>query len=152
MHSEPCNFWYNPTSDLQNLKPCIVELDNLRDEAWKISVCFYNWHGYNKIYPLNWDWKKCNVPRTFIRVNWINEKKNSIWLDLLCVLFQLANSLLEKEVLNYADVESLIGPPPHGPKKQVSLDEFGFKDDDNGENGNGDLQKPRKKKDRWWRE
>lgn len=29
---------------------------------------------------------------------------------------QLAETLLKKETLNYADVESLIGPPPHGRK------------------------------------
>lgn len=36
----------------------------------------------------------------------------------------LANELLKKEVLNYKDVEALIGPPPFGEKKQVSIDDF----------------------------
>ncbi|XP_075394134.1 mitochondrial inner membrane m-AAA protease component paraplegin isoform X2 [Tenrec ecaudatus] len=31
----------------------------------------------------------------------------------------LANALLEKEVVNYEDIEALIGPPPHGPKKMI---------------------------------
>ncbi|XP_014392118.1 PREDICTED: paraplegin isoform X6 [Myotis brandtii] len=31
----------------------------------------------------------------------------------------LANALLEKEVINYEDIEALIGPPPHGPKKMI---------------------------------
>lgn len=34
--------------------------------------------------------------------------------------FQLANALLEKEVINYEDIEALIGPPPHGPKKMIA--------------------------------
>ncbi|KAL0621694.1 Paraplegin [Plecturocebus cupreus] len=32
----------------------------------------------------------------------------------------LANALLEKEVINYEDIEALIGPPPHGPKKMIT--------------------------------
>ncbi|XP_051884508.1 paraplegin isoform X2 [Pristis pectinata] len=31
----------------------------------------------------------------------------------------LANALVEREVLNYDDIESLIGPPPLGPKKRI---------------------------------
>lgn len=33
---------------------------------------------------------------------------------------QLSNALLEKEVINYDDIEALIGPPPHGPKKMIA--------------------------------
>ena len=36
------------------------------------------------------------------------------------LFFQLANALLEKEVINYEDIEALIGPPPHGPKKRIA--------------------------------
>lgn len=36
------------------------------------------------------------------------------------MFFQLANALLEKEVINYEDIEALIGPPPHGPKKMIA--------------------------------
>ncbi|XP_041455366.1 paraplegin-like isoform X2 [Lytechinus variegatus] len=36
----------------------------------------------------------------------------------------LASNLFEKEVLNYKDVEALIGPPPFGHKKQISIDDF----------------------------
>ncbi|XP_027952168.1 paraplegin isoform X3 [Eumetopias jubatus] len=32
----------------------------------------------------------------------------------------LANALLEKEVIDYEDIEALIGPPPHGPKKMIA--------------------------------
>uniref|UniRef100_A0A6I8PI80 SPG7 matrix AAA peptidase subunit, paraplegin n=1 Tax=Ornithorhynchus anatinus TaxID=9258 RepID=A0A6I8PI80_ORNAN len=40
--------------------------------------------------------------------------------DNLDKLHALANALLEKEVINYEDIEKLIGPPPHGPKKLIS--------------------------------
>ncbi|XP_798395.4 paraplegin [Strongylocentrotus purpuratus] len=36
----------------------------------------------------------------------------------------LSKNLLEKEVLNYTDVEALIGPPPFGEKKMISIDDF----------------------------
>ncbi|XP_006902911.1 PREDICTED: paraplegin [Elephantulus edwardii] len=39
--------------------------------------------------------------------------------DNLDKLEALANALLEKEVINYEDIEALIGPPPHGPKKLI---------------------------------
>lgn len=31
----------------------------------------------------------------------------------------LANTLLEREVVSYNDIEALLGPPPHGPKKMI---------------------------------
>uniref|UniRef100_A0A8D2FXU6 SPG7 matrix AAA peptidase subunit, paraplegin n=1 Tax=Theropithecus gelada TaxID=9565 RepID=A0A8D2FXU6_THEGE len=40
--------------------------------------------------------------------------------DNLDKLQALANALLEKEVINYEDIEALIGPPPHGPKKMMA--------------------------------
>ncbi|XP_037671596.1 paraplegin isoform X1 [Choloepus didactylus] len=40
--------------------------------------------------------------------------------DNLDKLQALAGALLEKEVINYEDIEALIGPPPHGPKKMIS--------------------------------
>ncbi|XP_061449709.1 paraplegin [Rhineura floridana] len=41
-------------------------------------------------------------------------------LDNRDKLRALANALLEKEVINYSDIEALIGPHPHGPKKMIS--------------------------------
>ncbi|NXT80735.1 SPG7 protein, partial [Zapornia atra] len=38
----------------------------------------------------------------------------------LIILSQLSSALLEKEVINYDDIEALIGPPPHGPKKMIA--------------------------------
>uniref|UniRef100_A0A670YYH3 SPG7 matrix AAA peptidase subunit, paraplegin n=1 Tax=Pseudonaja textilis TaxID=8673 RepID=A0A670YYH3_PSETE len=35
-------------------------------------------------------------------------------------LKMLADALLENEVVNYEDIEALLGPPPHGPKKTIS--------------------------------
>uniref|UniRef100_A0A8C0E7E1 SPG7 matrix AAA peptidase subunit, paraplegin n=1 Tax=Bubo bubo TaxID=30461 RepID=A0A8C0E7E1_BUBBB len=32
----------------------------------------------------------------------------------------LSHALLEKEVINYDDIEALIGPPPYGPKKMIA--------------------------------
>ncbi|KAM6980487.1 mitochondrial inner membrane m-AAA protease component paraplegin [Aplochiton taeniatus] len=41
-------------------------------------------------------------------------------LDNRDKLIMLANALLEHEVVNYEDIEALLGPPPHGPKKMIS--------------------------------
>lgn len=38
--------------------------------------------------------------------------------------FQLAETLLKKETLNYDDVEGLIGPPPYGKKRLIEPGEF----------------------------
>ncbi|TSK20066.1 Paraplegin [Bagarius yarrelli] len=35
-------------------------------------------------------------------------------------LILLANALLDREVVNYDDIEALLGPPPHGPKKMIA--------------------------------
>uniref|UniRef100_A0A452S4S3 Mitochondrial inner membrane m-AAA protease component paraplegin n=1 Tax=Ursus americanus TaxID=9643 RepID=A0A452S4S3_URSAM len=43
-----------------------------------------------------------------------------VLLENLDKLQALANALLEKEVINYEDIEALIGPPPHGPKKMIA--------------------------------
>ncbi|XP_019360313.1 PREDICTED: paraplegin isoform X1 [Gavialis gangeticus] len=40
-------------------------------------------------------------------------------LDNRNKLQMLADALLEKEVINYDDIEVLIGPPPYGPKKMI---------------------------------
>ncbi|KAB1256491.1 Paraplegin [Camelus dromedarius] len=43
-----------------------------------------------------------------------------VLLDNLDKLQALASALLEKEVISYEDIEALIGPPPHGPKKMIA--------------------------------
>ncbi|MEQ2252814.1 Paraplegin [Ilyodon furcidens] len=40
-------------------------------------------------------------------------------LDNRDKLILLANALLEREVVNYDDIEALLGPPPFGPKKII---------------------------------
>ena len=40
------------------------------------------------------------------------------------LLSQMAEALLLKETLNYADVEALIGPPPHGQKHLIEPLQF----------------------------
>uniref|UniRef100_A0AAY4BU80 AAA+ ATPase domain-containing protein n=1 Tax=Denticeps clupeoides TaxID=299321 RepID=A0AAY4BU80_9TELE len=41
-------------------------------------------------------------------------------LDNRDKLIVLAGALLEREVVNYDDIEALLGPPPHGPKKMIA--------------------------------
>ncbi|XP_062845399.1 paraplegin [Trichomycterus rosablanca] len=41
-------------------------------------------------------------------------------LDNKDKLVLLANTLLEREVINYDDMVALLGPPPHGPKKMIA--------------------------------
>ncbi|XP_023560976.1 paraplegin [Octodon degus] len=43
-----------------------------------------------------------------------------VLLENLDKLQALADALLEKEVINYEDIEALIGPPPYGPKKMIA--------------------------------
>ncbi|KAG8508145.1 Paraplegin, partial [Galemys pyrenaicus] len=45
----------------------------------------------------------------------------------------LANALLQKEVINYKDIEALIGPPPHGPKKMIAPQRWSDAEQDAGE-------------------
>nr|CAD7454208.1 unnamed protein product [Timema tahoe] len=56
----------------------------------------------------------------------------------------LAETLLKKETLNYDDVESLIGPPPHGKKNLISEIDFQAIHDSNETQGKeeSDLAKP----------
>ncbi|KAJ7312121.1 hypothetical protein JRQ81_006463 [Phrynocephalus forsythii] len=46
-------------------------------------------------------------------------RTEALLLDHRDKLKALAHALLEKEVINYDDIEALIGPPPHGPKKMI---------------------------------
>uniref|UniRef100_T1JVY2 AAA+ ATPase domain-containing protein n=1 Tax=Tetranychus urticae TaxID=32264 RepID=T1JVY2_TETUR len=50
-------------------------------------------------------------------------------------LKKLSEELLEREVLNYNDIEKLIGPPPHGAKKMIqSLDLSAYENSESQEN------------------
>uniref|UniRef100_A0A4W3JVT2 Mitochondrial inner membrane m-AAA protease component paraplegin n=1 Tax=Callorhinchus milii TaxID=7868 RepID=A0A4W3JVT2_CALMI len=48
-------------------------------------------------------------------------KTEKILLDNKAKLVTLANALVEREVLNYDDIEALIGSPPHGQKKTMAM-------------------------------
>uniref|UniRef100_A0A8D1GBF6 Mitochondrial inner membrane m-AAA protease component paraplegin n=1 Tax=Sus scrofa TaxID=9823 RepID=A0A8D1GBF6_PIG len=48
--------------------------------------------------------------------------------DNLDKLQALAGALLEREVISYEDIEALIGPPPHGPKKKIAPQRWGDAD------------------------
>ncbi|XP_062997549.1 paraplegin [Elgaria multicarinata webbii] len=52
----------------------------------------------------------------------------------------LVNALLEKEVINYDDIEALIGPPLHGPKKMISPQSW--IDDERDKQDTGDEEPP----------
>ncbi|KAM8946776.1 mitochondrial inner membrane m-AAA protease component paraplegin [Pelodytes ibericus] len=65
-------------------------------------------------------------------------------------LVALTNALLEKEVINYDDIEKLIGPPPHGPKKMIAPQSWieAEKDkQDNGDDESGRPPRPREEED-----
>uniref|UniRef100_A0A8C9LDL3 SPG7 matrix AAA peptidase subunit, paraplegin n=1 Tax=Pavo cristatus TaxID=9049 RepID=A0A8C9LDL3_PAVCR len=47
-------------------------------------------------------------------------RTETLLLDNRDKLQTLSNALLEKEVINYDDIEALIGPPPYGPKKMIA--------------------------------
>nr|XP_033797186.1 paraplegin isoform X1 [Geotrypetes seraphini] len=48
------------------------------------------------------------------------KQTESLLLENRNKLQTLADALLEREVINYDDIEDLIGPPPHGPKKVIA--------------------------------
>uniref|UniRef100_A0A8D0L5E9 SPG7 matrix AAA peptidase subunit, paraplegin n=1 Tax=Sphenodon punctatus TaxID=8508 RepID=A0A8D0L5E9_SPHPU len=47
-------------------------------------------------------------------------RTEKLLLDNRDKLRMVANALLEKEVVSYEDIEALIGPSPHGPKKMIA--------------------------------
>ncbi|CAH2324358.1 paraplegin [Pelobates cultripes] len=54
----------------------------------------------------------------------------------------LANALLEREVINYDDIEKLIGPPPHGPKKMIAPQSWIEAEKDKQDNGEDEPRRP----------
>ncbi|XP_059569952.1 paraplegin isoform X2 [Alligator mississippiensis] len=55
-----------------------------------------------------------------VLVNQAYRCTEKILLDNRNKLQMLADALLEKEVINYDDIEALIGPPPYGTKKMIA--------------------------------
>lgn len=63
----------------------------------------------------------------------------------LCFSFQLANALLEREVVNYDDIEALLGPPPYGPKKIILPQSWVEAERDKQDTGDEEPQPPSRK-------
>uniref|UniRef100_A0A674E4F5 SPG7 matrix AAA peptidase subunit, paraplegin n=1 Tax=Salmo trutta TaxID=8032 RepID=A0A674E4F5_SALTR len=64
-------------------------------------------------------------------------------LDNRDKLIMLANALLEREVVNYEDIEALLGPPPHGPKKMIAPQSWIEAEKDKQDTGEDDEPRPR---------
>uniref|UniRef100_A0A7N9AQ07 SPG7 matrix AAA peptidase subunit, paraplegin n=1 Tax=Mastacembelus armatus TaxID=205130 RepID=A0A7N9AQ07_9TELE len=65
-------------------------------------------------------------------------------LDNRDKLTLLANALLEREVVNYDDIEALLGPPPHGPKKMIVPQSWVEAERDKQDTGEEEPPPPRK--------
>ncbi|XP_018412816.1 PREDICTED: paraplegin [Nanorana parkeri] len=59
----------------------------------------------------------------------------------------LADALLEREVINYSDIEELIGPPPHGPKKIIAPQSWIEAEKDKQDTGEEEPRRPPPPKD-----
>ncbi|XP_074865024.1 mitochondrial inner membrane m-AAA protease component paraplegin isoform X2 [Carettochelys insculpta] len=71
-------------------------------------------------------------------------RTEKLLLDNRDKLQMLANTLLEKEVINYEDMEALIGLPPHGPKKMIVPQSWLEAEKDKQDTGDGEPpQQPR---------
>lgn len=66
-------------------------------------------------------------------------------LDNRDKLALLANTLLDREVVNYDDIEALLGPPPHGPKKMIVPQTWVEAERDKQDTGEDEPQPPPKK-------
>lgn len=60
-------------------------------------------------------------------------------------LTMLANALLDREVVNYDDIEALLGPPPHGPKKMILPQNWVEAERDKQDTGEDEPQPPPRK-------
>ncbi|XP_037545763.1 paraplegin isoform X2 [Nematolebias whitei] len=66
-------------------------------------------------------------------------------LDNRDKLALLANTLLEHEVVNYDDIEALLGPSPYGPKKKILPQSWVEAERDKQDTGEDELQPPPRK-------
>ncbi|KAJ1083906.1 hypothetical protein NDU88_004061 [Pleurodeles waltl] len=73
-------------------------------------------------------------------------RTEKLLLDNRDKLQALANLLLEKEVINYNDIEELIGAHPYGPKKMIAPQSWIEAEKD--KQDTGDEEPPKKQKDR----
>nr|XP_023646521.1 paraplegin [Paramormyrops kingsleyae] len=65
-------------------------------------------------------------------------------LDNRDKLIVLASALLEREVVNYDDIEALLGPPPHGPKKMIAPQSWIEAEKDKQDTGEDEPRRPRR--------
>ncbi|KAI4899254.1 hypothetical protein NFI96_012208 [Prochilodus magdalenae] len=65
-------------------------------------------------------------------------------LDNRDKLVLLANALLEREVVNYDDIEALLGPPPHGPKKMIAPQSWIEAEKDKQDTGEEEPRRPQR--------
>lgn len=65
-------------------------------------------------------------------------------LLLFAVIQQLANTLLEREVVNYDDIEALLGPPPFGPKKMIAPQSWVEAERDKQDTGEDEPRRPQR--------
>lgn len=54
---------------------------------------------------------------------------------------------MEREVINYIDIEALIGPPPHGPKKMITPQSWVEAERDKQDTGEDEPRRPPPRKD-----
>uniref|UniRef100_A0A671L5Q3 Mitochondrial inner membrane m-AAA protease component paraplegin n=1 Tax=Sinocyclocheilus anshuiensis TaxID=1608454 RepID=A0A671L5Q3_9TELE len=65
-------------------------------------------------------------------------------LDNRDKLILLANNLLEREVVNYDDIETLLGPPPFGPKKMIAPQSWVEAERDKQDTGEDEPRRPQR--------
>ncbi|KAM5138855.1 mitochondrial inner membrane m-AAA protease component paraplegin [Mantella aurantiaca] len=70
------------------------------------------------------------------------KRTENLLLDNKDKLQVLADALLEREVINYSDIEDLIGPPPHGPKKMIPPQNWIEAEKDKQDTGEEEPRKP----------
>ena len=59
----------------------------------------------------------------------------------------MANALLDREVVNYEDIEALLGVPPHGPKKMIAPQTWMEAERDKQDSGEEEPRPPTRSKD-----
>uniref|UniRef100_A0A4W4GY75 Mitochondrial inner membrane m-AAA protease component paraplegin n=1 Tax=Electrophorus electricus TaxID=8005 RepID=A0A4W4GY75_ELEEL len=72
-------------------------------------------------------------------------RTEKLLLDNRDKLVLLANTLLEREVVNYDDIEALLGPPPHGPKRMISPQSWVEAEKDQQDTGEEEPRRPPRK-------
>lgn len=68
----------------------------------------------------------------------------TLCIVVVCCDFQLANTLLEREVVNYDDIEALLGPPPFGPKKMIAPQSWVEAERDKQDTGEDEPRRPQR--------